>query len=112
MTLFHQTGEETIRAKHTIVLNFSASRAVTERLETVQELRIRARPASGACCSASVLGRVSLLFPSPGREDSGGDGETGALRYLPGAGGNWCSPGLRRFMLWSRETSFSKKPKL
>lgn len=72
MTLFHQTGEEMIQARHMIVLIFSASQAVTESLEIVQKLRIRARPASGAYSSASVPARMSCPFPNAGRENSGG----------------------------------------
>lgn len=44
MTLFHQTGEEMIRARHMIALFSSASQAITENLEVVQELCIWARP--------------------------------------------------------------------
>lgn len=72
MTLFHQTGEEMIQARHMIVLIFSASQAVTESLEIVQKLRIRASPASGAYSSASARERMSFLFPNPEREKSGG----------------------------------------
>lgn len=69
-----------IQARHMIVLIFSASQAVTESLEVVQKLHIRASPASGAYSSASVLERMSFLFPNPGRENSSG------------WAGNWCLP--------------------
>lgn len=80
MTLFHQTGEEMIQARHMIVLIFCASQAVTGSLEIVQKLCIRARPTSGACSSTSVLERMLLLFPNPGQGNSGG------------WSGNWCLP--------------------
>lgn len=66
VTLFPQPGEEMIPARHMSVLIFSASQAVTECLEMVQELHIRACPASGAYSSTSVLGRMLFLFPDLG----------------------------------------------
>lgn len=47
MTLFHQTGQEMIQARHMIALFSSASQAVTENLEIVQKLHIWAHPARG-----------------------------------------------------------------
>lgn len=72
VTLFPQTGEEMIPARHMSVLIFSASQAVTECLEMVQKLHIRACPASGAYSSTSVLGRMLFLFPNLGWENSAG----------------------------------------
>lgn len=72
VTLFPRIGEEMIPARHMSVLIFSASQAVTECLEMVQKLHIRACPASGAYSSTSVLGRMLFLFPNLGWENSAG----------------------------------------
>lgn len=66
MTLFCETGEEMIQARHMIVLNFSASQAVTESLEMVQKLCICVRLSSGAYSSTCVLERMLFLFPDLG----------------------------------------------
>lgn len=83
-----------IPARHMSALIFSASQALTECLEMVQKLHIRACPTTGAFCSTSVLGRMLFLFPNLGWESSAG---WSGNRCLPVPA--WLLWGLRLFQV-------------
>lgn len=94
MTLLPQAGEEMIPARHTSVLIFSASQAVSECLEMIQKLHIRPVPPAvlvaahlslGGCCSSS-LGWAGL-------------GEQCCWIRKPAPSGTWLLWGLRLFQV-------------